>query len=115
MDSNIEGIISPVLTPIADDGSVAEDRVSDSVVFALKCGCHAVVAAGTGSQETASLMPAERIRLITTTIEAVNGEVPVLGGVSYPALSVVSDLIKHVESEGCRRRNRDAAVGRCAK
>jgi 4-hydroxy-tetrahydrodipicolinate synthase len=79
---------------------VAEDRIGDSVEFALEYGCHAIVAAGTGSQETASLTPAERTRLITATVEAVNGEVPVLGGVSHPALSVVSDLIEHVESEG---------------
>lgn len=100
MTAAIGGVISPVLTPIASDGSVAVDRVADSVDFALECGCHAIVASGTGSQETASLAPAERKALISATIEAVDGEVPVLGGVSYPAQPVVSDLIDHAESEG---------------
>lgn len=100
MVPDIGGVISPVLTPIGDDGSVAEDRIADSVEFALECGCHVIVAAGTGSQETASLTSSERKRLVSKTVEAVDGEVPILGGVSHPALSVVSDLIDHVESVG---------------
>ena len=100
MVSEIGGVISPVLTPIDEDGLVAEERIEDSVDFALECGCHAIVAAGTGSQETASLTPSERMRLVTATIEAADGEVPVLGGISHPALPIVSDLIDHAESEG---------------
>lgn len=100
MIPKIGGIISPVLTPIDDNGLVSEDRINDSVEFALESGCHAVVAAGTGSQETASLTPSERKSLVSATVEAVDGKVPVLGGVSHPALPVVSDLINHVESVG---------------
>lgn len=100
MVSEIRGVISPVLTPIAKDGSVAENRIADSVEFSLECGCHAIVAAGTGSQETASLTPSERMHLITETVRAVDGEVPVLGGVSHPALPIVSKLIDHAESAG---------------
>lgn len=100
MVPDIGGVISPVLTPINNDGLVAEDRIADSVEFALEAGCHAIVAAGTGSQETASLTPSERKLIISKTVEVVDGEVPILGGVSHPALSVVSDLIDHGESVG---------------
>jgi 4-hydroxy-tetrahydrodipicolinate synthase len=99
MPASIRGIISPVLTPI-DDGAVAYDHVPDSVEFARRCGCHAVVAAGTGVQETVSLTVAERKKLLTATIDAVDGELPVLAGVSHPAQHVVDDLIASAEDAG---------------
>lgn len=99
MPPAIRGIISPVLTPI-EDGAVVLDAVADSVEFARRCGCHAVVAAGTGVQETVALTVAERRELVTETIAAAGGDLPVLAGVSYPAQHVVEDLIAHAETEG---------------
>jgi 4-hydroxy-tetrahydrodipicolinate synthase len=99
MTASIRGIISPVLTPI-DDGAVAIDRVPDSVEFARRCGCHALVAAGTGVQETVALTVAERKELVTATIDAADGDVPVLAGVSHPAQHVVDELIAHAENAG---------------
>ncbi|KTG07743.1 hypothetical protein AUR64_02565 [Haloprofundus marisrubri] len=100
MTSPITGVVAPVVTPINDQGNLAPDRVADSVAFTMECGCHAVVASGTGVQETAALAPDERKTLISETVAAVDGEVPVLAGVSYPAQSVVSDLVSHAEEEG---------------
>lgn len=100
MSEAISGIVAPVVTPLDDDGTVATDRVKDSVEFTLACGCHAVVASGTGVQETAALAPEERKAVISETIAAVDGRVPVLAGISYPAQPVVSDLIAHAEAEG---------------
>lgn len=100
MTEPIEGVVAPVVTPIAEDGSLAIERVADSVEFTLDCGCHAVVASGTGAQETSALSPSERKALISATVEAVDGRVPVLAGVSYPAQSIVTELIDHAESEG---------------
>lgn len=100
MPFELKGILSPVLTPISDDGSLATDRVEESVRFSLDCGCHAVVAAGTGSQETASLTPEERKTLVEETVRAVDGEVPVLAGVSHPAQPVANNLVAHAEDVG---------------
>lgn len=99
MPADLTGVIAPVLTPI-EDGEVALDRVADVVDFTIDCGCHAVVAAGTGAQETVGLSVAERKELQTATVDAVDGRVPVLGGVSYPALPVVRDLVDHAERAG---------------
>jgi len=96
----LEGILSPVLTPIADDGSLATDRIEESVQFSLDCGCHAIVAAGTGSQETASLTPGERKVLVEETVRAVGGDLPVLAGVSHPAQPVANDLVAHAQDVG---------------
>lgn len=98
MPTPITGVVAPVVTPI-DDGELAVEQVADSVEFTLECGCHAVVASGTGVQETVALAPEERKTLISRTVDAVDERVPILAGVSYPAQSVVSDLIAHAESE----------------
>lgn len=100
MTADITGIVAPVLTPFDEAGELQPDHVADSVAFTLECGCHAVVASGTGVQETATLTPDERETVITETIDAVGGEVPVLAGVSYPARPVVDDLVAHAEREG---------------
>lgn len=97
MSKVIEGIVAPVLTPFDSEGKLQSKNVEDSVGYTLKCGCHAVVAAGTGVQETAALTIDERKMLITKTIDAVDGDVPVLVGVSHPAQPVVADLIDHAE------------------
>lgn len=100
MPDRITGIVAPVITPLDDDGTLRPERIEDSVEFTLECGCHAVVASGTGVQETAALSPEERKTVISETIAAVDGRVPVLAGVSYPAQPIVSELIEHAESEG---------------
>ncbi|WP_436348569.1 dihydrodipicolinate synthase family protein [Natronorubrum sp. FCH18a] len=100
MSADIEGVVAPVVTPLDEDGTLVPDRIPESVEFTLECGCHAIVASGTGVQETSMLTPEERKTVVTETVAAVDGRVPVLAGVSYPAQPVVSDLIEHAETEG---------------
>lgn len=100
MSTDITGIVAPVLTPFDEAGDLQPDRIADSVAFTLECGCHGIVASGTGVQETAALTPEERKTVISETIAAVDGAVPVLAGVSYPAQPVVDDLVAHAEREG---------------
>jgi 4-hydroxy-tetrahydrodipicolinate synthase len=100
MTADIAGLVAPVLTPFDEDGELVVDRIADSVDFTLECGCHAIVAAGTGVQETASLTPEERKTVVTETIAAVDGAVPVLAGVSYPAQPVANELARFAEEAG---------------
>lgn len=100
MTDSITGIIAPVITPLDDEGNLLVDRIADSVEYTIECGCHAIVASGTGVQETAALSPEERKTVMSETIEAVDGRVPVLAGVSYPAKPIVSEFIDHAEAAG---------------
>ncbi|AUV84670.1 hypothetical protein C2R22_24400 (plasmid) [Salinigranum rubrum] len=100
MSEVFNGVIAPVVTPFDSQGELAVETIADSVEFTLECGCHGIVAAGTGVQETATLTPAERKTVITETIKAVDGRTRVMAGVSYPAQPVVNDLIEHAENEG---------------
>lgn len=96
MDQIINGILSPVLTPI-EDGSVATELVSESVEFSQECGCHGLIAAGTGVQETVSLTVNERKELVSATIEAADDR-PVLAGISHPSQHVATELAAHAET-----------------
>lgn len=96
MDQALTGVLSPVLTPIEDD-SVATELVSDSVKFAQACGCHGLIAAGTGVQETVSLTVDERKELVSATIEAADDR-PVLAGISHPSQRVATELAAHAEA-----------------
>ncbi|WP_096389751.1 dihydrodipicolinate synthase family protein [Halopenitus persicus] len=98
MEDTISGILSPVLTPI-EDGVVKTDLVPKSVAFTQLCGCHGLIAAGTGVQETVALTVSERKDLIEATIDA-SDERPVLAGVSHPSTSVAIELTAHAESIG---------------
>lgn len=100
MPEQIRGIVAPVVTPLDAAGNLKSDTIEDSVTFTLECGCHAVVASGTGVQETAALTPDERKTVIAETVDAVDGQVPVLAGVSYPAQPVVTELAHHAEDVG---------------
>ncbi|RQH02552.1 dihydrodipicolinate synthase family protein [Natrarchaeobius oligotrophus] len=98
MQSELRGILTPVLTPI-EDGAVAIERIADSVKFAQRCGCHGIIAAGTGVQETVSLTVAERKKVISKTIDATD-ERPVLAGISHPSLQIATELATHAAEEG---------------
>lgn len=97
MSADIRGIVAPVVTPLDETGTLKPGRIADSVEFTLECGCHAIVASGTGVQETAALAPDERKTVVSETVAAVDGRVPVLAGVSYPAQPVVTELVGHAE------------------
>lgn len=101
MSADVTGLMSPVMIPFDDDGAVDLDRVADSTAFTIDCGADAVIAAGTAvAQELTALTVPERKALITETVEAAAGEVPVFAGVSHPALHVVDDLHDHALSAG---------------
>jgi len=101
MNADVTGIVSPVLIPFDDDGAVDYDRIADSTRFTLDCGADAVVAAGTAvAQELTSLTVPERKRIVTETVDAVDGERPVFAGVSHPALPVVDELVEHALDAG---------------
>lgn len=101
MNADVTGLMSPVMIPIDDGGGVDLERVPDSAAFTVDCGADAVVAAGTAvAQELTALTVPERRDLITHTVDAVDGEVPVFAGISHPALAVVDDLRDHALDAG---------------
>jgi len=75
------GIIPAVTTPFDADGAVDTAGIAANVRFLLDAGCHGIVGAGTMG-EAGSLDLDERRLVLDTIVEAVDGAVPVIAGIS---------------------------------
>jgi len=79
--SNFSGIWIPLITPFADDGSVDHAALRQLVKFYAEAGVAGVVALGT-TGEPSSLDEAEQDAVLSTTLDAARGTLPVVVGVS---------------------------------
>jgi 4-hydroxy-tetrahydrodipicolinate synthase len=75
------GIIPAVTTPFDANGAVDTAGLAANVRFLLDAGVHGVVGTGTMG-EAGSLSAAERRLVLETVVEAVDGAVPVIAGIS---------------------------------
>jgi len=75
------GIIPAVTTPFDANGAVDTAGLAANVRFLLDAGVHGIVGTGTMG-EAGSLSAAERKLVLETVVEAVDGAVPVIAGVS---------------------------------
>ena len=75
------GIIPAVTTPFDANGAVDTAALAANVRFLLDAGVHGVVGTGTMG-EAGSLSAAERKLVLETIVEAVDGAVPVIAGIS---------------------------------
>jgi 4-hydroxy-tetrahydrodipicolinate synthase len=75
------GIIPAVTTPFDANGAVDAAGIAANVRFLLDAGCHGVVGTGTMG-EAGSLDREERRLVLETVVEAVDGTVPVIAGIS---------------------------------
>jgi 4-hydroxy-tetrahydrodipicolinate synthase len=74
-----DGIYTPIVTPYKDDHSIHYDAMEEIVEELLSCGVHGIVIAGTtGEYYTQS--QEERLQVMKTCKEAVNGRVPLIIG-----------------------------------
>jgi dihydrodipicolinate synthase/N-acetylneuraminate lyase len=77
---DIRGIVPPLVTPFAEDGSIAVDRLRDHVDFLIDAGVHGLFP-GASIGELSSLNTDELERLTTTVVDQADGAVPVYAGV----------------------------------
>jgi len=75
------GIIPAVTTPFDANGAVDTAGIAANVRFLLDAGVHGIVGTGTMG-EAGSLSAAERKHVLETVVEAVDGAVPVIAGIS---------------------------------
>jgi 4-hydroxy-tetrahydrodipicolinate synthase len=75
------GILPAVTTPFDASGAVDADALQANVRALLDAGVHGIVGTGTMG-EAGSLSSAERRAVIANVVEAVEGRVPVVAGVS---------------------------------
>ena len=95
------GLIVAPLTPFDNELNVDEARLRRQIDYVITdCRADMVVAAGVETQEYTYLSLDERKALIRQTIELVGGRVPVMVGVSHPALKTAIALAHEAEKLG---------------
>lgn len=76
---NFNGIYTPVVTPIADDGSVRWDRLADVIEWLVSQGVHGLITGGSTGENYAQTV-AERIEIARFTGERLKGRLPLVVG-----------------------------------
>jgi len=93
------GIIPAVTVPFTDDDAIDVAGLRDNVAFLLEHGVHGLVANGTMG-EAGSLSPQERELVLATIVEAADGRVPVVAGVSAGNTAQACAYAAHARAAG---------------
>src|SRR2546425_1516697 len=89
MKLKLEGIWTPIPTPLTKHGKVDPDATRRLVDFHIGAGIDGLLPLGT-SGEFALLSREDREVMVKTVVDRADGRVPVVAGVSGPALARVS-------------------------
>jgi 5-dehydro-4-deoxyglucarate dehydratase len=98
LQSRFSGVIAFPITPFKKDLSLNLAGLRQNLAKLLGQQICAVVAAG-GTGEMYSLTPAEHKQVITTTVEAVAGRIPVIAGVGF-GQELAIELARAAEESG---------------
>ena len=95
------GLIVAPLTPFTADLKVDEPALRRQIDYVVgDCAATMVVAAGVETQEYTYLSFEARKALIRSTVEAVNGRVPVMVGITHPSFHTAIELAHEAERLG---------------
>lgn len=89
MIDNLHGIVAPFTTPFREDGSIDFPLIQGQVDWLIEDGVHGL-AAGGSTGEGHVLDRAEYQELISATLEAINGRVPLVAGIIANSTSEVA-------------------------
>lgn len=93
------GIIPPIVTPFAEDGSVDYDKLREMVDFLIDNGVHGLFPMGT-TGEFYAVSDEEYKKILQTVKDQTKGRVPVYGGANHITTRGVIRLIKICEEVG---------------
>src|SRR5579884_4014420 len=94
----LRGVLAFPITPFNDDLSLNADAFQSHVDYLIRCGLHAIVAAG-GTGELYSMASDEIVEVYRLAVEVTAGRVPVIAGVGYN-LAIATDLARKAEKIG---------------
>jgi len=83
--TRLRGIFPAIPTPVHLDDTIHVQATQALIAYLLKQGVDGMVPLG-GTGEYGALAHTERVRMCQLTVEAVNGQVPVIAGVLDPGL-----------------------------
>lgn len=95
----IEGIITPIITPMNGDESINYSSLEEQINRLIEKGVHGIFPAGTNG-EAYALSIEEKESLFKETVEIVKGRVPVYAGTGCITTKETVELSKLAESVG---------------
>jgi len=99
MKLKLEGIWTPIPTPLTREGRVDPDATRRLVDFHIEAGIDGLLPLGT-SGEFALLQREERKTLVDTVVDQADDRVPVVAGVSDPSIANVLQLASDAKEAG---------------
>ena len=99
ISTNVKGVICPIVTPFATDGSIDLPAVRELVDFLLARGVHGLMVCGT-TGEGMMLSIAERECLCETVVEYVDGRCPVIAHTGTISTADTIRLTRHARATG---------------
>jgi dihydrodipicolinate synthase/N-acetylneuraminate lyase len=100
MKMNWNGVIPAMTTQFKADYSVDHAAIAKHAQWLIKNGCTGVVALGSLG-ESATLRFDEKVAILKTLVEALDGKVPVVAGIASLSTLEAVDLAKAAEAVGC--------------
>ena len=94
------GLVAISVTPLDAEGEIDEAGVARLTDFYVDCGSTGIAILGVMG-EANRMTDLEARRVVDLTVEAVAGRVPIIVGVSNPAVARIQDLSEHAMSRGC--------------
>src|ERR1700739_81312 len=95
------GLIVAPLTPFTAELKVDEQALRRQIDYVVRdCAATMVVAAGVETQEYTYLSFEARKRLIRSTIDYIDGRVPVMVGITHPSFRTAIELAHEAEKLG---------------
>ena len=99
MKLKLEGIWTPIPTPLTKQGKIDEEATRRLVDFHIDSGIDGILPLGT-SGEFALFTRNERKMFVETVVDQVNSQVPVVAGVSDPSIENVLGLSADAKESG---------------
>lgn len=97
--TDVQGIVPPLLTPFAEDGSIAEQLLRDHVDFLIDAGVHGLFP-GASIGELSNLNSDELERVTSIVVDQAAGDVPVYAGVGASGTLEAVERARRADSAG---------------
>jgi 4-hydroxy-tetrahydrodipicolinate synthase len=98
--SRLRGIVTVLNTPFTDDDRIDTKSLARNVLAALDAGVSGFLVPAMAA-EVGKLSEQERALMVKTTVDTVNGRVPVIGGASAPDADTRERLARTLIDLGC--------------
>lgn len=99
LDETAKGVFAITATPFTEDGALDLESTARMVDFYLECGCSGLTILGVMGEAT-KLAPEEAVAYTRKVLETVAEKIPVVVGVSAPALGPMTALTRQVMDLG---------------